>query len=448
MARHPLFQTMLTWNNLDQPATAEAAATLPGLTVTGHPVGTGAAKFDLSFALRERTGDGGGLHGALGFSTDLHDRDSAARIAQRFVRVLEALVAEPDLPVGRADVMTDAERRTVLERWNDTARPMPGVALPQLFEARAAQTPEATAVVCGDAKLSYGELNARANRLARLLVRHGAGPERRVAVRLPRSTDLVAVLLAVLKSGAAYVPLDPDFPDERIAYMTDDARPVLVVDEEWLAAADLTGLDAADLAPVPLASAAYVIYTSGSTGRPKGVVVGHAALANFLQDLGERCALTPDERLLAVTTVGFDIAALELYVPLLAGAAVELADRDTVRDPRALAELIDGAGVAVVQATPSLWHAIVDEHAAVLSGVRVLVGGEALPADLAASLVRHARSVTNVYGPTETTIWSTAGAVDGESAGRGSIGRPIGNTRVYVLDAALRPVPAGVAGEL
>ncbi|MFC7825002.1 amino acid adenylation domain-containing protein [Streptomyces sp. NPDC057375] len=448
MARHPLFQTMLTWNNLDQPATAEAAATLPGLTVTGHPVGTGAVKFDLSFALRERTGDGGGLHGALGFSTDLHDRDSAARIAQRFVRVLEALVAEPDLPVGRADVMTDAERRTVLERWNDTARPMPGVALPQLFEARAAQTPEATAVVCGDAKLSYGELNARANRLARLLVRHGAGPERRVAVRLPRSTDLVAVLLAVLKSGAAYVPLDPDFPDERIAYMTDDARPVLVVDEEWLAAADLTGLDAADLAPVPLASAAYVIYTSGSTGRPKGVVVGHAALANFLQDLGERCALTPDERLLAVTTVGFDIAALELYVPLLAGAAVELADRDTVRDPRALAELIDGAGVAVVQATPSLWHAIVDEHAAVLSGVRVLVGGEALPADLAASLVRHARSVTNVYGPTETTIWSTAGAVDGESAGRGSIGRPIGNTRVYVLDAALRPVPAGVAGEL
>ncbi|MFE2282281.1 amino acid adenylation domain-containing protein [Streptomyces sp. NPDC059454] len=449
MARHPLFQTMLTWNDGTLlGADATAGQSLPGLTVTGHSVGTGSAKFDLSFALQERTGDGGGLHGALGFSTDLHDRDSAARIAQRFVRVLAAVVAEPDLPVSRADVMTDAERGTVLERWNDTARLVPGVALPQLFEARAALAPEATAVVCGDRELSYAELNARANRLARLLVRHGAGPEQRVAVRLPRSTDLVTVLLAVLKSGAAYVPLDPDFPDERIAYMIDDARPVLVVDEEWLAAADLTGLDTADLPPVPVASAAYVIYTSGSTGRPKGVVVGHAALANFLQDLGERCALTPDERLLAVTTVGFDIAALELYVPLLAGAAVVLADRDTVRDPRALAELIDGAGISVVQATPSLWHAIVDEHATALSGVRVLVGGEALPADLAASLVRHAHSVTNVYGPTETTIWSTAGAVDTDSARRGSIGRPIANTRVYVLDAALRPVPAGVAGEL
>ncbi|MFI5572539.1 amino acid adenylation domain-containing protein, partial [Streptomyces sp. NPDC051740] len=449
MARHPLFQTMLTWNDGTLlGADATAGQQLRGLTVTGHSVGTGVAKFDLSFALRERTGDGGGLHGALGFSTDLHDRDSAARIAERFVRVLEAVVAEPDLPVSRADVMVDAERGTVLERWNDTARPVPGVALPQLFEARAAQALEATAVVCGDVELSYAELNARANRLARLLVRHGAGPERRVAVRLPRSADLVTVLLAVLKSGAAYVPLDPDFPDERIAYMIDDARPVLVVDEEWLAAADLTGPDATDLPPVPLASAAYVIYTSGSTGRPKGVVVGHAALVNFLQDLGERCALTPDERLLAVTTVGFDIAALELYVPLLAGAAVVLADRDTVRDPRALAELIDGAGISVVQATPSLWHAIVDEHATALSGIRVLVGGEALPADLAASLVRHAHSVTNVYGPTETTIWSTAGAVDTDSARRGSIGRPIANTRVYVLDSDLRPVPAEVAGEL
>ncbi|WP_329341307.1 non-ribosomal peptide synthase/polyketide synthase [Streptomyces sp. NBC_01352] len=448
-ARHPLFQTMLTWNDGTlQGADNTTAEPLPGLTVTGHPVGTGVAKFDLSFALEERTGDGGGLHGALGFSTDLYDRDSAARIAERFVRVLEAVLAAPGLPVSRVDVMADAERATVLDRWNDTARAVPAKALPQLFAVRAARDPEAVAVVCGDRELTYAELNARANRLARLLVRYGAGPEQRVAVRLPRSADLVAVLLAVLKSGAAYVPLDPDFPEERIAYMIDDARPVLVVDEEWLAAADLTGLDGSDLPPVPLASAAYVIYTSGSTGRPKGVVVGHAALTNFLHALGERCALTPGERLLAVTTVGFDIAALELYVPLLAGATVVLAGRDTVRDPRALAELIGRAGISVVQATPSLWHAIVDEQASVLSGVRVLVGGEALPADLAASLTRHAVSVTNVYGPTETTIWSTAGAVGTDSARRGSIGRPIANTRVYVLDAALRPVPAGVAGEL
>ncbi|MEU5093069.1 amino acid adenylation domain-containing protein, partial [Streptomyces sp. NPDC021356] len=450
-ARHPLFQTMLSWNDGTLQDVGTAGQPLPGLTVSGHTVGTGVAKFDLSFALEERTGDGGGLHGALGFSTDLHDRASAARIAERFVRVLEAVLADPGLPVSRVDVLAAAERTTVLDRWNDTARPAPDTALPQLFAARAARNPEATAVVCGDEKLSYAQLDARANRLARLLVRSGAGPEQRVAVRLPRSADLVAVLLAVLKSGAAYVPLDPDFPDERIAYMIDDARPVLVVDEDWLAAADLEGLDgldAGDLAPVPLTTAAYVIYTSGSTGRPKGVVVGHAALANLLRSLGERCALTPGERLLAVTTVGFDIAALELYVPLLAGATVVLADRDTVRDPRALAELIDGAGISVVQATPSLWQAIADEHAGALSGLRVLVGGEALPAGLASTLTRHAVSVTNVYGPTETTIWSTAAAVDADSARRGSIGRPIGNTRAYVLDAALCPVPAGVSGEL
>ncbi|WP_307674373.1 non-ribosomal peptide synthase/polyketide synthase [Streptomyces sp. V4I2] len=379
---------------------------------------------------------------------DLVDTTAAERTVARLVRVLEQFAADPTTPTGRVEVLDDTERETLLERWNATDRAVPPAALPQLFEDRAARTPQATAVVCGGHELTYGELNARANRVARLLVEQGAGPGRRVAVRLPRSADLVTVLLAVAKSGAAYVPLDPDFPADRVSYMLEDSRPVLVVDETWLAGARTEDLAADDLAAVSPHSPAYVIYTSGSTGRPKGVVVGHAALVNFLDSMARLFALTTEDRLLAVTTVGFDIAALELFVPLLAGARVVLADKDTTRDPQALAELIDEAGVSVMQATPSLWRALVDEVPTAPAGLRVLVGGEALPADLADRLLTTARSVTNLYGPTETTIWSTAGEVAGDSASRGSIGRPIGNTRVYVLDAALRPAPAGVAAEL
>ncbi|MCV2463659.1 amino acid adenylation domain-containing protein, partial [Streptomyces sp. ICN988] len=379
---------------------------------------------------------------------DLIGAAEAERTVARLARVLRQFAADPAIPTGRAEVLADAERATLLEAWNATDRAVPADALPQLFEAVAARSPQATAVLCGDDELTYGDLNARANRLAGLLVELGAGPGHRVAVRLPRSADLVTVLLAVAKSGAAYVPLDPDFPADRITYMIEDARPVLVVDEDWLAHARTEDHAPDNLAPVPPHAPAYVIYTSGSTGRPKGVTVGHAALANFLDAMTEQLPLTTGDRLLAVTTVGFDIAALELYLPLLAGARVVLADKETTRDPQALAELIATSGATALQATPSLWRALVDEFPAAPAGLRVLVGGEALPADLADRLLATARSVTNVYGPTETTIWSTAGAVDGESAGRGSIGRPIGNTRVYVLDAALRPVPAGVAGEL
>ncbi|MFD0185305.1 amino acid adenylation domain-containing protein, partial [Streptomyces sp. NPDC127133] len=379
---------------------------------------------------------------------DLVDAAAAERTVARLVRVLEQFAADPTTPTGRVEVLDGTERETLLERWNATDRAVPEAALPQLFEARAARTPHATAVVCGGHELTYGELNTRANRLARLLAEQGAGSGRRVAVALPRSADLVTVLLAVAKSGAAYVPLDPDFPADRVAYMIEDSRPVLVVDEAWLAGARTEDHAPDDLAPVSPHSPAYVIYTSGSTGRPKGVVVGHAALVNFLDSMARSFELTAEDRLLAVTTVGFDIAALELYVPLLAGARVVLADKDTTRDPQALAEVIDAAGVSVMQATPSLWRALVDEVPTAPAGLQVLVGGEALPADLADRLLATARSVTNLYGPTETTVWSTAGEVAGDSASRGSIGRPIGNTRVYVLDAALRPAPAGVAGEL
>ncbi|MDT0305323.1 AMP-binding protein, partial [Streptomonospora wellingtoniae] len=198
--------------------------------------------------------------------------------------------------------------------------------------------------------------------------------------------------------------------------------------------------------------AAYILYTSGSTGRPKGVVVSHGALANFLADMGDRFPLSAGERLLAVTTVGFDISALELYLPLLAGATAVLADRGTVRDPAALADLLESSGASVMQATPALWRALAEERPASLAGLRVLVGGEALPEALAEALAGRAERVVNLYGPTETTIWSTAAGIEAgrrrPAAAPAPIGAPIANTRLYVLDAGLRPVPAGVAGEL
>ncbi|WP_193464784.1 AMP-binding protein, partial [Streptomyces griseus] len=308
MARHPLFQVMLTLQNNEA-----AELDLPGLDARPVDVGTGMSKFDLFFAFAEqrtststgtRTGTGtgvsrtraNGLDCTVEFSTDLYDRSSVATLLDRLVRLLEGAVSDPDRPLARIDVLTAAERHRVLEEWNDTARPMAPATLPELFERQAANTPDATAVLADDGALTYRELNARANRLARLLVARGAGPEGLVAVALPRSTGQIVGLLAVLKSGAAYLPLDPDYPADRLVHMTADAAPQLVLTTEDTAARlpaacveaapplllDLSGAplaptgtagsdltDADRLSPLTPDHPAYVIYTSGSTGRPK-----------------------------------------------------------------------------------------------------------------------------------------------------------------------------------
>ncbi|MFF0745874.1 amino acid adenylation domain-containing protein [Streptomyces sp. NPDC004111] len=449
-ARHPLFQVALMWNNNDDRLPDDVADRFPGLAARPVPLGTGVAKFDLTLALKEaHTSDGApaGLHGHLEFATDLFERTTAEDLVARFERVLRAVVAAPDTPVRDVDVMAPGETERVLHEWNDSDGAVPGRSLPELFEARVALAPEATAVVLGGVEVAYGELNARANRLARWLAARGAGPEKLVAVVLPRSVDLVVALLAVLKSGAGYVPVDPEFPRERIEYVLADAGPVLTLTEDVLAGAGLDGYADDDMVLADRSGerTAYVIYTSGSTGRPKGVAVPGAALVNFLTSMQDRFALTPADRLAAVTTVGFDIAGLELFLPLLNGARVVLADKDTVRDTAALAALLTASGATIAQATPSLWHALAEADG-IPAGLRVLVGGEALPAPLARTLTAGGRSVTNLYGPTETTVWSTACAVDAD--GDVSIGGPIANTRLYVLDAGLRPVPLGVAGEL
>ncbi|WP_449342101.1 non-ribosomal peptide synthetase [Streptomyces aurantiogriseus] len=456
-ARHPLFQTLLALHN-----NARADLELPGLEVEFGSAETGGARFDLAFDLAEdhdSAGGPAGLAGRLEYSADLFAEDTARRLADRFAHLLAALTAAPDQPLSKISALLPGERETLLEEWNQAAAHPCDEPPHRWFEQRAAAHPDRTALVFEDQELTYRELDERASRLARALRARGAGPGSLVAVALRRSAELVVAVLAVHKAGAAYLPIDPAYPSERIGYVVEDAGPVLVLtttdvagrlpaldavprlllDEPVPAAPEFTGV------PAP-AEAAYTIYTSGSTGRPKGVVISFAAFANFLADLRGRLGLGADDRFVAVTTFGFDIANLELFGPLVSGATLVLAGHDTVRDPDALAALLTASGATVMQATPTLWHALVTEHPAALAGLHALTGGEAISPALAARLAAATRKLTNLYGPTETTIWSTATELDG--TGTPPIGRPLGGNRTYVLGPDLQPAPTGATGEL
>ncbi|MFF7177374.1 amino acid adenylation domain-containing protein [Streptomyces sp. NPDC008121] len=463
LAHHPLFQVMLALQNAP-----EGRFELPGLDVAVSQARTGTAKFDLFFSLVERKADDGapgGIEGAVEYSGDLYEPDTVRALFTRWQRLLAAVVDAPDRPIADVDVLTAAEREQVLRAWNDTSVPVAPQQLPTLLAERAAATPDAVAVVAEGATLTYRELDRRANRLAAEILARGGGPGTLVALALPRTEVLPVAMLAVLRAGAAYLPLDTEYPASRLDFMVRDARPAVLLttratgkqvpDAEGLTRITLDdpgtveALRARPDTPPRVRTAprqpAYVLYTSGSTGTPKGVVVPHEALANFLHAMGRLVPLTPEDRLLAVTTVSFDIAALEIWLPLLRGARVVLAPRDVVRQPSALLEWVSAQDVTVMQATPSLWQTLVAHDPAPLRGLRLLTGGEALPERLAADLAGLGE-VLNLYGPTETTIWSTASRETGTRPPL--IGTPVDNTRAYVLDARLRPVPPGVVGDL
>ncbi|MGW0910113.1 non-ribosomal peptide synthase/polyketide synthase, partial [Streptomyces sp. NPDC002853] len=469
LARHPLFQVLLTLRNLE-------SATLDLPEVRSEPFhGSGsAARFDMDVSLHEvfdEQGRPAGVGGGMTVAVDLFEAETASRLADWFVGVVDAVTAAPDVALHAVDVLDAVERDLVVGQWNETAVAVPGVGLVERFEGWAARCPDAVAVVSGGREVSYGELNQRANRLAWWLLARGAGPERFVAVALPRSVELLVALLAVAKSGAGYLPLDMDYPAERLEFMLAESAPVTVLSSVQLAqgvpgagpvalvddadtAAEIGACSAANVTDadrrVPVAGGhpMYVIYTSGSTGRPKGVVVSRAALVNLLVGMQQQLGLSREDRLLALTTVGFDIAGLELFLPLTHGAAVVMGAKELVYDQDAFGRTIQESGASVVQATPTLWRSVLAGGRVDLGGVRVLVGGEALPADLAGRLAQAAAGVVNVYGPTETTVWSTSARVEPGHVGEPLIGGPIANTRLYVLDEGLRPVPVGVAGEL
>ncbi|SDP94319.1 non-ribosomal peptide synthetase [Lentzea jiangxiensis] len=439
-AYHPLFQVMFAWQNNALPDLE-----LAGLEVAIEPTTTTTSKFDLFFNLTP-TPDGSGVKLLLEYATDLFDRTTVEHLARRFVRVLSAVLTEPDAPVRSVNVLEPAERDELLVEFNASARTHPVDSLPQLLALRAARTPYAIAVTDGTTSYTYAELDSLANRLAHHLIAQGARPETRVALVLPRNAGLVVALLAVLRTGAAYVPVDPDQPTARQNAIIEDSGAHVVLREHDVIL-DSTAPTTDPGVRVHPDSAAYMIHTSGSTGVPKGVVVPHRALLNLLHSMAEILPLGSEDRFLAVTTLAFDIAALEIFHPLLSGATVHIADRATVINPHELLALVRKAGITAMQATPSLWQSVLSLDSASLPGVRALVGGEALPAPLASELRARTTTPINVYGPTETTIWSTAGLVVAEDPVP-SIGVPLANTQAYVLDEHLAPVPVGVVGDL
>ncbi|MEC1688362.1 non-ribosomal peptide synthetase [Bacillus mojavensis] len=437
-----------------------------GARGTTHNLSAGPVD-DLSINVYDRT-DGSGLRIDVDANPEVYSESEIKVHQQRILQLLQTASAGEDMLIGQMEFLLPAEKARVISEWNETAKPEQLLSLPDMFEEQAKRSPERIALICDHIQLSYQELNEQANRLAHLLIEKGLGPEQFVALALPRSSEMVAAMLAVLKTGAAYLPLDPEFPADRISYMLKDAKPSCMITTEEIAATLPDDITAPQLVldqpvtkeivkrysadnpnvHVSLVHPAYIIYTSGSTGRPKGVVVTLKSLSNFLLSMQERFSLNEQDRLLAVTTVAFDISALELFLPLISGASIVVAQKEIIREPQALAKMIEYFDITIMQATPTLWHALVTNEPEKLRELRVLVGGEALPSGLLQALQALDCPVTNLYGPTETTIWSAAAFLEKGVQGVPPIGKPIWNTQVYVLDNSLQPVPPGIVGEL
>ncbi|MFF4139228.1 amino acid adenylation domain-containing protein [Streptomyces mirabilis] len=460
-AYHPLFQVMFAWQNISRPDFE-----LDGLRLGYEPVSVDSAKFDLFFGLAEYgTGAERGVQGSLEYATDLFDQDTAIALAERFVRVIQQVTTGPDRGVAGVDLLSDAERDLVVTGWNDTQTPLPALTIPGLFEEQAARTPDAVAVVCDGASWTYRELDERANRLARELVRAGQGPEAIVGLALPRDADLVVGVLGILKSGAAYLPIDPRYPSARLDFVLADARPGVIITDTrtagvlpdndatclYLDRLDLETGDgsALDEAERPASwgpdSLAYVMYTSGSTGNPKGVAIHHANLVNGVLRLADVVDVRAGSRMLGATSVNFDVSAFEVFTALSRGATVEV-----VRDVLELAER-DGWTGGSLQAVPSVFSEILDTVAGKMDVDTVVLGGDSLPAtllDKVRTAIPQARLI-QAYGQTED-FYATTFEIPEDWTGTGNvpIGAPLGNMRTYVLGSGLVPVPIGVTGEL
>ncbi|MGH3799015.1 MAG: amino acid adenylation domain-containing protein, partial [Pseudonocardiaceae bacterium] len=465
-SRSPLFQAMVVLQNT--PVQAPTDGDLPGLQVDALELPVVSTSFDITIEFQESDTV---LHGALTYNADLFDPVTIERLVGNLLVLLGGIAAEPTRLVSDLPLLTAAERDRVLVEWNDTDRDVPPATLAEMFEAQVVRSPDAPAVLSDSEVVSFAELNARANRLARLLVARGAGPERVVGLALPRSVDIVVAQLAVAKAGAAFVPLDPAYPAERIRFMTADAAPVavltrndvagcaaamgaipvIVLDDPAVAAAvaamgdgDLTAADR--LAPLLLTHPAYVIYTSGSTGQPKGVVVTHAGLASFSAAEVQRYAVAPGDRVLQFSSPSFDASVLELCLALPAGAALVVPPPGPLVGEQ-LVEVLAQGRVTHALIPPAALATVPAAAAAQLTLFQTLiVGGDVCSPELVAQWAPGRRMI-NSYGPTESTVVATWS--DPLTPGRvPSIGGPIWNTQVYVLDAALQPVPGAVAGEL
>lgn len=458
-SRNPFFQAMFVLQHA-----GEMVPRLEGLEVTLPPrAESRTSRFDLSATFREGPGR---LDFTLEYNTDLFDAETMRLLAERFEVLLGGIADDPDTAIGRLPLLTAGERQALLLDWNDSRVEWSDAAtLPELFARTARSRPDAIALSFEGRAVRYGDMAGQVFRLARRLRSLGVGPGSLVGVCLERELRLPVALLGVLAAGGAYVPLDPGFPPERLGYMLEDSGAAVLLtagdvasDIEVAQGVAVIDLDAddtalADFEAGPLEATAtardpaYVIYTSGSTGRPKGVAVPHGALSNFLRSMQREPGLDAADVMAAITTVSFDIAALELFLPLIVGARIELLSRDVAADGFELSQSLARAGATVLQATPATWRLLLEADWKPERPLRAFCGGEALPRDLADAVLSRVSELWNLYGPTETTVWSTVARVAPAPAAI-TIGRPIANTQVYVLSPEIEVQPVGVPGEL
>jgi amino acid adenylation domain-containing protein/non-ribosomal peptide synthase protein (TIGR01720 family) len=457
LSHQPLFQVMFVLQEDPMPELI-----LPGLTLTRLQTNSGTSKFDFTLYM---VNSESGLTGELEYNTDLFDAATIDRIIEHFSTLLESIVPNPEQRLSELPILTKSEQQTLLVEWNDTASNYPkNTCIHQLFEAQVKRTPDAIAAVFKNQQITYQELNAKANQLAHYLASLGVQPNLLVGICVERSLEMLIALLGILKAGGTYVPLDPAHPQERLAFMLENAKVQVLLTQKQLVTAlpkhnaKVICLDAdwesiareSEFNPVSRSNAdnlAYIIYTSGSTGKPKGVQIPHSGVVNFLTAMNGTLELTKGEVFLSVTTITFDIAGLELYLPLIRGDRTIIVSREVAADGCQLSALLAETNATVMQATPATWRMLLQAGWEGSDRLKILCGGEALSRELANQLLQKGSVVWNLYGPTETTIWSTIYRVE-YSEGVVSIGKAIANTQLYVLDRHLQPVPIGVPGEL
>ena len=460
-SRTPLFDVLLVLHKAPVPRR------LSGLQIEQLPVTTGTARFDMTLELTE-TSDSQ-LNGSFEYDVDLFEPATIDRLVTHFLTLLAGAASAPDRRLSELPLLTDAERRQLQVEWNATASDYPREkCVHELFEEQVARAPGRTALKVGATVVSYAELEARATRVAHVLRSRGVGRGERVGLCVERDAEMLAAVLGILKAGAAYVPLEPSFPEERLRFIAQDAQLALLVSTTALASAFglprerqlLLDIDAAAIAyqsdqPLTPDAAldarpedpAYVIYTSGSTGKPKGVIVPHRAVVNFLTSMSREPGLDANDVLVAVTTLSCDISVPELQLPLAVGATVVIASRDEAMDDHALMRLLEQHRATVMHATPATWRLLLEAGWTGGRPFKALVGVEALPQDIADQLIARGVELWNMYGPIETTVWTTCARIR-DTANGITIGKPIANTTVYILDAQKNLCPIGVPGEL
>ncbi|MCW6048552.1 amino acid adenylation domain-containing protein [Lyngbya sp. CCAP 1446/10] len=435
---------------------------LSRLTASPWVIENNEGKFDLTLFLKPTSA---GLEGSWYYSTDLFDAETIERMNEHFQILLSGIVAHPEQSISALPLLPDQEKNLLLVEWNQTQKDeSQDLCLHQLIAQQAEVTPDKIAVSFEGQTLTYEELHQRSNQLANYLQQRGVKPDDLVGICVDRSLEMLVGLLGVLKAGGAYVPIDPNYPPDRVEYMIENSQAkvlltqqqlvkslpteeslVICLDTDWpLIAQESQEMPIASVTPENMA---YVIYTSGSTGKPKGVQVLHRGAVNFLKSMREQPGISATDILLSVTTLSFDIAVLELFLPLTVGAQVVILSREAAMDGRKLLRTIAQLGITILQATPVTWRLLLESGWEGQSPMKMLSGGEAIPKELAAQLLTKGTELWNMYGPTETTVWSTVYQIK-DPEQRILIGKPIANTDIYILDSLLQPVPVGVAGEL